>query len=76
MGKNGKPLRALTPAGVSEHLPIEEKFGPSVAKLVDIPAMLQKIKFDSVAYMQKQAQSQLNRFAKRLPTDSSGSSDE
>jgi len=69
LNKHGKPLLKLTAQGFAGRLAIDEQFGPSIYKLLTIPAVLKQITFDSNAYMAQQAQSQLDRFTKGQPAD-------
>jgi len=71
LNKHGRPALKLTPAGFAGRLAIREQFGPSIHKLVSIPDVLQRIRFDAAAYMAKQAQSQVDRFTKGQPADTS-----
>jgi hypothetical protein len=60
----GHPKYKLTPEGFAGRLSIEQEFGPSIAKLLSIPAVLNRIEFDAAAYMMKVAQGQIDRFTK------------
>lgn len=62
--KHGQPFYKLTPRGIAGRLAIEEAKGPSVLRLVSIPEVLKDIEFDTIAFMQKTALSQLDRFLK------------
>ena len=54
----------LTPQGVAGRFVIREHKGPSLASLISVPAVTQKINADTLAIMDKEVQSQLDRFLK------------
>jgi len=71
VNKHGHPALKLTAQGFAGRLAIKEQLGPSIHKLVSVPDVLRRIRFDAAAYMAKQAQSQLDRFTKGQPVDTS-----
>jgi hypothetical protein len=60
-GRKGE-LRKFTPAGFAERHPIQQQFGPGILSIVEIPAVLNRIEFDTAAEMQKLAAAQLDKY--------------
>lgn len=52
----------FTPAGFAGRNPIAQEFGPGILKIVEIPEVLKRIEFDTLAEIKKQAASQFDRF--------------
>jgi hypothetical protein len=60
--KHGGPLYKLTPSGFAGRLVIQQRFGPSIYKIVNVPKTLEKLTFDAGEYADRQIASQLRRF--------------
>jgi hypothetical protein len=60
--RKGQLKYKLTARGVAGRLSIQEETYGAITKIVDLPDIVKSIDFDSNAYMEQQATSQLSRF--------------